>query len=154
MVGDEMSDPIAREFGAAFDEVNYGISMQDALLNLSARVPSNELKYFVVAVLIQRTTGGNLAELLDDIAAIMRARQKLLGTIRVLSADGRLSAWILCILPFALAFAIFLLNPAFLSILWTDPAGTDRRRHRGGADGDRHLLDARSHPHPHLGRTR
>jgi tight adherence protein B len=123
MVGDEMSDPIAREFGAAFDEVNYGISMQDALLNLAARVPSNELKYFVVAVLIQRTTGGNLAELLDDIAAIMRARQKLLGTIRVLSADGRLSAWILCILPFALALAIFALNPVFLSILWTDPAG-------------------------------
>jgi tight adherence protein B len=123
MVGEEMSDPIAREFGAAFDEVNYGISMQDALLNLTARVPSNELKYFVVAVLIQRTTGGNLAELLDDIAAIMRARQKLLGTIRVLSADGRLSAWILCILPFALALAIFLLNPVFLSILWTDPAG-------------------------------
>jgi tight adherence protein B len=123
MVGEEMSDPIAREFGVAFDEVNYGISMQDALLNLTARVPSNELKYFVVAVLIQRTTGGNLAELLDDIAAIMRARQKLLGTIRVLSADGRLSAWILCILPFALAFAIFLLNPGFLSILWTDPAG-------------------------------
>jgi tight adherence protein B len=123
MVGEEMSDPIAHEFGAAFDEVNYGISMQDALLNLAARVPSNELKYFVVAVLIQRTTGGNLAELLDNIAAIMRARQKLLGTIRVLSADGRLSAWILCILPFALAFAIFMLNPGFLSVLWTDPAG-------------------------------
>jgi tight adherence protein B len=123
MVGEEMSDPIAREFSVTFDEVNYGISMQDALLNLAARVPSNELKYFVVAVLIQRTTGGNLAELLDGIAAIMRARQKLLGTIRVLSADGRLSAWILCILPFVLAFAIFVLNPGFLAILWTDPAG-------------------------------
>jgi tight adherence protein B len=124
MVGEEMSDPIASEFGTAFDEVNFGMSMQDALLNLSARVPSSELKYFVVAVLIQRTTGGNLAELLDDIAAIMRARQKLLGTIRVLSADGRLSAVILCVLPFVLAGAIFLLNPKFLAILWTDPAGT------------------------------
>lgn len=123
MVGDEMSDPIAAEFRATFDEVNFGISMQDALSNLAARVPSDELKYFVVAVLIQRTTGGNLAELLDQIAAIMRARQKLLGTIRVLSADGRLSAWILCILPFAVAAALFLINPKFFSVLWTDPAG-------------------------------
>ena len=124
MVGDEMSDPIATEFGIAFDEVNFGMSLQDALMNLATRVPSGELKYFVVAVLIQRTTGGNLAELLDQIAAIMRARQKLMGTIRVLSADGRLSAWILCLLPFVLATAIFLLNPAFLAILWNDPAGT------------------------------
>jgi tight adherence protein B len=123
MVGEEMSDPIASEFGTAFDEVNFGISMQDALMNLAARVPSTELKYFVVAVLIQRTTGGNLAELLDDISAIMRARQKLLGTIRVLSAEGRLSGWILCILPFVLAGIIFLINPGFLAILWTDPAG-------------------------------
>lgn len=124
MVGDEMADPIAAEFGATFDEVNFGMSLGDALGHLATRVPSQELKYFVVAVLIQRTTGGNLAELLDQISAIMRARQKLLGTIRVLSADGRLSAWILCLLPFALAAAIFALNPEFLRILWTDPAGT------------------------------
>lgn len=123
MVGDEMSDPIAAEFGTAFDEVNFGMSMQDALMNLATRVPSGELKYFVVAVLIQRTTGGNLAELLDQISAIMRARQKLMGTIRVLSADGRLSAWILSLLPFVLAAVIFFLNPEFLEILWTDPAG-------------------------------
>jgi tight adherence protein B len=123
MVGDEMADPIATEFGATFDEVNFGISLADALGNLATRVPSEELKYFVVAVLIQRTTGGNLAELLDQISAIMRARQKLLGTVRVLSADGRLSAWILCLLPFVLAAAIFALNPAFLRILWTDAAG-------------------------------
>jgi tight adherence protein B len=123
MVGDEMSEPIAIEFGTAFDEVNFGMSMQDALMNLATRVPSGELKYFVVAVLIQRTTGGNLAELLDQIAAIMRARQKLLGTIRVLSADGRLSAWILSLLPFVLAAVIFALNSEFLEILWTDPAG-------------------------------
>ena len=87
-------------------------------------MPGAELKYCVVAVLIQRTTGSNLAQLLDQIAAIMRARQKLIGTIRVLSADGRLSAWILCLLPFVLAAAIFMVNPGFLSILWKDPAGT------------------------------
>jgi tight adherence protein B len=123
MVGEEMADPVAREFGIAFDEINYGISMQDALMNLATRVPSTDLKYFVVAVLIQRETGGTLAELLDKIAAMIRARHKLLGTIRVLSAEGRLSAWILCLLPFVLAFAIFLINPKFVEMLWTDPAG-------------------------------
>lgn len=123
MVGDEMADPIASEFGIAFDEVNYGISMQDALMNLATRVPTTDLKYFVVAVLIQRETGGNLAELLDNIAEIIRARHRLLGTIRTLSAEGRLSAWILCLLPFALAFVLYLVNPSFIALLWTDPAG-------------------------------
>src|SRR5512137_540153 len=99
------------------------MSMQDADTIRATRVRSNELKYFVVAVLIQRTTGGNLAELLDQIASIMRARQKIMGSIRVLSADGRLSAVILCVLPFVLAGAIFLINPKFMSTLWTDPAG-------------------------------
>jgi tight adherence protein B len=123
MVGDEMNDPIAAEFRIAFDEVNYGIPMQDALVNLATRVPIADFRYFVIAVLIQRETGGNLAELLDNIAALVRARHKLAGTIRVLSAEGRLSAWILCVLPFALAFVIFLVNPGFLSVLRTDPAG-------------------------------
>lgn len=124
MVGDELAAPIAGEFAVAFDEVNYGKSMQEALTSLAERVPSQEMKYFVVAVLIQRTTGGNLSELLDQISAIMRARQKLLGTIRVLSADGRLSGVILCCLPFVLAGAIFVIHPDFLAVLWTDPAGS------------------------------
>jgi tight adherence protein B len=123
MVGDEMNDPIAAEFRVAFDEVNYGIPMQDALLNLATRVPITDFRYFVIAVLIQRETGGNLAELLGNIAAIIRARHKLTGTIRVLSAEGRLSAWILCALPFVLAGAISLLNPEFLGVLRTDPVG-------------------------------
>jgi len=92
MVGDEMAEPIAGEFRILFDEVNFGVSMPDALLNLSNRIPSMDLKYLVIAVLIQRETGGNLAELLDNISSIIRARLKLLGTIRVLSAEGRLSA--------------------------------------------------------------
>jgi tight adherence protein B len=123
MVGDEMPDPIAGEFRIAFDEVNYGIAMKDALLNLAARVPIPDFRYFVIAVLIQRETGGNLAELLDNIAALIRSRHKLAGTIRVLSAEGRMSAWVLCLLPFVLACAIHILNPKFLSILGTDPAG-------------------------------
>jgi tight adherence protein B len=124
MIADEMSDPLAAEFRVVFDEVNYGFSMHDALMNLANRVPLTDLRYFVLAVLIQRETGGNLAELLDNIAALIRARFKLMGTIRVLSAEGRLSAWVLTILPFALAGVISLINPGFLAVLWTDPAGT------------------------------
>lgn len=123
MVGSEMPEPIAAEFRIVFDEINYGISVQEALINLTARVPSTDLSYFVIAVLIQRETGGNLAELLGNISELIRARLKLLGTVRVLSAEGRLSAWILTLLPFGLGFVLQLVNPKFLSVLWTDPLG-------------------------------
>lgn len=123
MVGDEMNDPLASEFRAAFDEVNFGISMQDALMNLATRVPSTDLRFFVIAVLIQRETGGNLSELLASISTIIRDRIKLLGQIRVLSAEGKLSAWILTLLPFGAAMMIQLMNPKFLEVLYTDPAG-------------------------------
>lgn len=123
MVGEETSDPVAGEFSIVFDEINYGISVQDALVNLATRVPSTDLRYFVISVLIQRETGGNLAELLSNISALIRARLKLMGAVRVLSAEGRLSALILTILPFALAGVIFLINSEFLSVLWTDPVG-------------------------------
>jgi len=92
-------------------------------MNLAARVPVTDLRFFVIAVSIQRETGGNLAELLDKLGMLIRARFKLLGTIRVLSAEGRLSAWILSLLPFVLVVLINLVNPKFMSILWTDPAG-------------------------------
>jgi tight adherence protein B len=123
MVGDEMSDPLASEFRAAFDEVNFGIAMQDALMNLATRVPSTDLRYFVIAVLIQRETGGNLSELLTSISAIIRDRIKLMGQVRVLSAEGKLSAWILSLLPFGAALMIHLVNPTFLQVLYTDSAG-------------------------------
>lgn len=123
MVGDEMPEPVAGEFRITFDEINYGISLQDALQNMATRIPSDDLRYFVIAVLIQRETGGNLTELLDSISALIRARLKLMGTIRVLSAEGRLSAWILGILPFAMAAILYIINPKFMSMLWTDPTG-------------------------------
>jgi tight adherence protein B len=123
MVGSEMPDPIASEFRIVFDEINYGISTQEALINLTTRVPSTDLSYFVIAVLIQRETGGNLAELLSNISQLIRARLKLMGTVRVLSAEGRLSAWILTLLPFVLGLVLHLMNPEFLSVLWTDPMG-------------------------------
>ena len=123
MVSSESVDPIANEFRMTFDEINYGIPMQDALMNLSTRIPSTDLRYLVIAVLIQRESGGNLAELLENISGLIRARLKLLGTIRVLSAEGRLSAWILGCLPFVMAMIIHLINPGYLNILFTDPMG-------------------------------
>jgi hypothetical protein len=148
MVGDEMAEPVGAEFRTLFDETNYGVSMQNALLNLVARVPSTDLQYFVVAVLIQRETGGNLAELLDNISAIVRDRLKLMGQIRTLSAEGRLSAWILGLLPFATAALINLVNPGFMKVLWEDPIGPNRG---WGADADGlGVVDATDHPHPRL----
>lgn len=123
MVATDGPEPTASEFRLTFDEINFGVSVQDALINLAARVPITDLRYFVIAALIQRESGGNLAELLEKISGLIRARLALLGRIRVLSAEGRLSAWILSCLPFAAALTINIVNPGFLSVLWTDPAG-------------------------------
>lgn len=123
MVATEAADPIASEFQITFEEINYGVSVGDAMLNLATRVPSIDLRYFVISVLLQRETGGNLSELLDNLSNLIRERFKLLGKIRVLSAEGKLSAYILIGLPFVTAGMIFLVNPGFMSVLWTDPAG-------------------------------
>lgn len=123
MVATESPEPVAGEFRITFDEINFGVPLDAALTNLATRVPSTDLRYFVIAVLIHRETGGNLAELLDNLSHLMRERMKLRGTIRVLSAEGKLSAWILGILPFALAGMLNAVNPGFMSILFLDPAG-------------------------------
>ena len=123
MVGEEMADPIGLEFRTLFDQTNYGMPQQEALVRLAERVPVADLGYFVVAVLIQRESGGNLAELLDNIASIVRARLKLLGSVRTLSAEGRLSAWILLALPFVTGALINIITPQFMAVLWTDPIG-------------------------------
>jgi len=123
LVGSEGPPPIAEEFQTVFDEINFGISAETALTHLAARVVSSDLRFFVVAVVIQRETGGNLAEILAAIAALMREREKLAGAVRVLSAEGRISAWILALMPFVIAGAITLVNRGFISRLWTDPIG-------------------------------
>ncbi|KLU23490.1 pilus assembly protein TadB, partial [Caballeronia mineralivorans PML1(12)] len=123
MVGNEFAEPMGGEFRIVFDELNYGVTMNDALMSLATRVPVHDLRYFVIAVLIQRETGGNLAEILDSIASLVRERLHLFDKVRVLSAEGRLSAWILGLLPFAAAGAMQVMNPTFLAVLWEDPAG-------------------------------
>ncbi|MEX3959316.1 type II secretion system F family protein [Trinickia sp. EG282A] len=123
MVSAEFPEPMAGEFRIMFDEINYGVPLNDALTNLAKRVPIRDLRYFVIAVLIQRETGGNLAEVLDGIALLIRERFKLFDKVRVLSAEGKLSAWVLGLLPFITAGAMFALNPQFLEVLWTDELG-------------------------------
>jgi len=123
MVADEMPEPIAGEFRLTFDELNYGLSMENAMLHLSTRVDIPDMKYFVISVLIQRETGGNLASVLEKIGSLIRERLRLFGRIRVLSSQGRLEAWILSILPFAVAAIMFFIWPQFISLLWTEPLG-------------------------------
>jgi tight adherence protein B len=123
MVGAEAQEPIAAEFRITSDEIGFGISVDNALNNLATRVVSADMRYFVMAVLIQRETGGNLAELLGNLAELVRERFKLFAQVRVLAAEGKLSGWILTGLPFGVAGAIQLLNPKYLEVLFTDPAG-------------------------------
>src|SRR5439155_9385165 len=106
-----------------FDEVNYGVPTSEALAHLAERVPVPDVSYFVVAVMIQRESGGNLAELLDKISSIVRQRLELLGEVRTLSAEGKLSAIILTALPFAVGLVVNLVNPEFMNVLFTDPMG-------------------------------
>lgn len=123
MIADELPEPIATEFRQVSEEISFGLSARDALLALTRRIPIDDLRYFVIAVLLQRETGGNLAEILDTIADLIRQRFKLLGQVRVLTAEGRLSAWILSLLPFVTGLGLLVINPKFMSVLWTDDSG-------------------------------
>lgn len=123
MVADEMPEPIAGEFRLVHDEVNFGLGLPQALGNLVERVPLTDLRYFVVAVLIQREAGGNLTELLGNLSRLMRARLKLLARVRVLSSEGRLTGWLLAVMPFFLGGLMNVFNPEFMQPLWTDPIG-------------------------------
>lgn len=123
MVADEFEDPIGSEFRQTIDEINYGMDSDRALDALMRRVECPDLKFFVVSVNIQRETGGNLAEIVSNIARLVRERFQLHGKIKVLSAEGRISALILTLLPFAVAGILFLLNPGYMSLLWTTELG-------------------------------
>jgi tight adherence protein B len=123
IVGNELPEPLSGEFRLAREEINYGVPMSEALHNMAARIPLTDLRYLIIAVLIQRESGGNLAEILTNISTIIRSRLKLAAQVRVLSAEGRMSAWILGALPFAVGAAMALLNPGYISVLWNDPTG-------------------------------
>lgn len=122
-VAENMPEPSASEFSLTFNELNYGIDLHDAMDHLSRRTGSEEMHYFVTAVLIQRSTGGNLAEVLASLAAVMRARTNTFREIRILAAEMRLSANILIALPFIVAGAVSVLSPGYLSALFTSDFG-------------------------------
>ena len=123
MVSEEMPEPIATEFRKAYEEQNLGLSVKLALENLTQRMPLLDLKMCVTAVLIQRETGGNLAEILEKVAYTIRERFRILGDLKTLTTSSRLSAWLLCALPIFVALAVTVLNPEYMSVLWKDPRG-------------------------------
>ena len=123
LAADEFDDPLGPEFAETLDEVNFGISVSDALKNLSSRIDCPDLKYFVVSVILQRETGGNLAEIIDSMAHLIRERFKLQGRIRVLAAEGKFSAIILLLLPFFVVVALRFVRPDYMTTLVTDPIG-------------------------------
>jgi tight adherence protein B len=123
MVSTEMPEPIATEFRKAYEEQNLGLSVKLALENLTQRMPLLDLKMCVTAVLIQRETGGNLAEILEKVSYTIRERFRILGDLKTLTTSSRLSAWLLCGLPIFVACAVTVMNPDYMSVLWKDPRG-------------------------------
>ena len=123
LVAEEMDEPISTEFGIVFADINYGLDVRQAFLNLLERVPNMTLMTVVIAVIVQRETGGNLAETLSNISAVVRGRFRFQRKVRTLSAEGRMSAWVLALIPFVLFVGIMVTTPSYLELLITEPAG-------------------------------
>lgn len=123
MVADETSEPVAGEFRRAFEEQRFGLPLEDSLMGMSDRVGLVDVRIMTTAILIQRNVGGNLAEILDNLAYTIRERFKIRRQLRVYTAQGRLSGYILAVLPIAVGTAIFFLNPNYIMTLFTDPVG-------------------------------
>ena len=123
LIAKESPQPIATAFRLASEEMRFGASLRWGLNGLVRRIDNIDIRFFAVAVAIQGQTGGNLSALLFKLSGIIRERQKAAKAAQILSADGRLSAWILALMPFVTGFAIYLLNPGFISLLWTHPRG-------------------------------
>lgn len=123
MVADEMPEPVGPEFRKAFDEQNFGLPLKDSLDNLSHRIPSLDVRFFATAVLIQRETGGNLSEILENLAHVVRERFKILRQVRVFTAHGRLTGYVLLGLPAFLAVALMFINPEHMNLLFRERMG-------------------------------
>lgn len=123
MAGNELADPIGVEFKTVFDEIGFGIPFNEALTSMARRLESADLDFLVIALLIQRETGGNLTELLESLARTVRDRIKLHGKVRTLSSEGKFSAMLLGSLPFVLGLILSLLNPGYMGPLWQTPEG-------------------------------
>jgi tight adherence protein B len=123
MVSTEMPEPVATEFRKTYEEQNLGLSLKLALENLAERVPLLDLRFCITAIMIQRETGGNLAEILEKVAHTIRERFRILEDLNTLTTSSRMSAWILCGLPVFVAVAVTVMNPDYMSVLWRDPRG-------------------------------
>ena len=123
LVAQESPNPIGAEFRTCFDEQNYGLELRTAMSNLLARVPLQDLRIVVTAILIQKESGGNLAEVLDKVAHVIRERYRLKRQVRVHTAQGRMTGWILSFLPIVLGVALYLIRPDTMSLLWRNPIG-------------------------------
>ena len=123
LAADQFDDPLGPEFSEALDEINFGISVPNALRNMAKRIDCSEIRYFVVGVILQRETGGNLAELMGILSYLIREKFKFQGKVRTLSAEGKLSAIILIALPFFIAGWLQFSNPKYLATLLLDPIG-------------------------------
>jgi tight adherence protein B len=123
MVADEMPEPIGPEFRKTFDEQNFGLPLKDALENLTMRVPGLDVRFFTTAVLIQRETGGNLSEILENLAHVVRERFKILRQVRVYTAHGRMTAYVLLALPAVLCIALAFINPDHMNLLFRERIG-------------------------------
>ncbi len=123
LVGQEIADPVGKEFRRVSEEQNLGLPLRDALLNLADRIPVPDVQFLVAAMLIQRETGGNLVEVLDKTTALLRERIRLQGEIRIYTAQGRLTGWILCVLPIVMFFMLNALNPNYTAPLLNQPVG-------------------------------
>jgi tight adherence protein B len=123
MVADEMAEPVGPEFRKTFDEQNFGLPLKDALENLTMRMPSLDVRFFSTAVLIQRETGGNLSEILENLAHVVRERFKILRQVRVYTAHGRLTGYVLLALPAFLSIALMFINPEHMNLLFRERMG-------------------------------
>jgi tight adherence protein B len=123
MVSQEIAEPVASEFGIVFKEQNLGLPIREAILGLVERVPLEDVRFLATAILVQKETGGNLAEVLDKTSAVMRERIRLRGQLRIYTAQGRVTGWVLCSLPFVFFFVINLVNHEYEKKLWTEPLG-------------------------------
>lgn len=123
MVSQEIAEPVASEFGIVFKEQNLGLPIREAIMGLVERVPLEDVRFLATAILVQKETGGNLAEVLDKTSAVMRERIRIRGQLRIYTAQGRVTGWVLCSLPFAVFLVINLVNHDYEKKLWTDPLG-------------------------------
>ena len=123
MVADDATDPIGPEFKKTYEEQNFGLPLKDALNNMATRIPLLDVRFFATAVLIQRETGGNLSEILDNLAYVVRERFKILRQVRVYTAHGRMTGYVLLGLPAVLAVALMFINPEHMNLLFTERMG-------------------------------